>query len=356
MSFKRKALSSVATIFVLTFASACSETNAKPIAQIKVQPTTQAERVSAPTKILYGKVQSERGYDMALFNSGRIEQLAVREGQFVSKGTLIARLYSPNLTTQVIEKEAVLSAAIAASEEAQSEFERIKNLRDKALTSVSQLEQAEKTTKIAKDIVTQMEAQLTQANNALKEFSIYAPQDGLVASLYAREGQFVTSSNPVIRFEESGRLKVEYWVPERDAVDLYMAQPVTIFIPTVDKEINGTISEKAIPSVSGPSLFRISVLIESRVENLLGLTAQLRIASTSKAVYRIHTNAVRFMPNGEVYMLDKEHNKYNVELVSTRGSDLLITAEENLDGIQFDTSPEPTLSKNLMAALEENND
>ncbi|MBQ4879608.1 efflux RND transporter periplasmic adaptor subunit [Pseudoalteromonas luteoviolacea] len=356
MSFKHKALSSVATILVLTFTSACSETNAKPVAPIKVQPTTQAERVSAPTKILYGKVQSERGYDMALFNSGRIEKLAVREGQLVRKDTLIARLYSPNLTTQVIEKEAVLSAAIAAAEEAQSEFERIKNLRDKALTSVAQLEQAEKAAKIAKDTVTQMEAQLKQANNALDEFSIYAPQDGVVASLYAREGQFVSSSKPIIRFEESGKFKVEYWVPERDALTLNMGQPVSIFVPTLNQEINGTINEKAIPSINGPSLFKVSVLIEDKTESLLGLTAQIRIASTNKPVYQVDTNAVRFMPNGEVYMLDKEHNKYNVQLVSTRGSDLLITAEENLDSIQFDTSPEPTLSKNLMAVLEENND
>ncbi|AOT10719.1 efflux RND transporter periplasmic adaptor subunit [Pseudoalteromonas luteoviolacea] len=344
------------TTAILSLASGCTEIKAHPIEHIKTIPTTKAERVSAPAKILYGKVQSEIGYDIALFNSGRIEKMSVKEGQVVSKNMLIARLYSPNLKSQVAEKEATLSAALAAAEEADSELQRVTNLQARSLASLATLEQAKKSAKVANDTVTQMRAQLTQAKNALDEFSIYAPQDGIIASLYAREGQFVPSESPILSFSEAGKHKVEYLVPEQEAVNLDIGQTVSIFIPTFSKHVTGIVSEKAIPTIKGPSLFKVSVLIKRPDNNLLGLTAQLHMPSTNKQVYRINANAVRFKPNGQSYLLDNAKKRVHIELIGTRDDDLLFTAASNLDGIQFNTSPEPIISTNLMAALEGSND
>ncbi|KID55881.1 hypothetical protein JF50_16175 [Pseudoalteromonas luteoviolacea] len=302
------------------------------------------------------KIQSENGYDIALFNSGRIEHLAVKEGQAISKNMLIARLYSPKLKSKVVEQEATLSAALAAAEEAHNELQRVTNLHAKSLASLAKLDQAKKSAKIAKDTVTQMRAQLTKANNELDEFSIYAPQDGVIATLYAREGQFVPSENPIVKFAEAGRHKVEYWVPEKDAVKLDIGQTVSILVPTLNKHVQGIVSEKAIPTIKGPSLFKVSVLIKSPADRLLGLTAQFHIPSSNKQVYRINANAVRFMPNGNPYMLDTAKNLFHIELIGTRGEDLLFTVTKNVDDIKFDTSPEPTINTNLMAALEDNND
>ncbi|KZN60160.1 hypothetical protein N473_24590 [Pseudoalteromonas luteoviolacea CPMOR-1] len=355
MSSNSKTLCLLTTV-MLSLLSGCTEISAHPIEQIKTLPTTQAERIRTPTKVLYGKIQSENGYDMALFNSGRVEKLAVKEGQLVSKNMLIARLYSPKLKSQVIEKEAKLSAALAAAEEAHNELQRVTNLYAKSLTSLAKLEQAKKSEKIAKDSVTQMRAQLTQANNELDELSIYAPQDGVIATLYAREGQFVPSENPIVNFAVAGRHKIEYWVPEKDAVNLDIGQTVPIFVPTLNKQVSGIVSEKAIPTMTGPSLFKVSVLINSLTDNLLGLTAQFHIPSTTKQVYRINANAVRFKPNGNAYMLDNANNQFHIELIGTQSEKLLFTVTKNVDDIKFDTSPEPTINTNLMAALEDDND
>ncbi|ESP93421.1 efflux RND transporter periplasmic adaptor subunit [Pseudoalteromonas luteoviolacea] len=317
-----------------------------------VQPTVSAIQVPSPSKVFYGKVQSNRGYDMALFNSGRVERIAVKEGQLVNQGDLIARLYSPKLSTQVLEKKATLSAAQAASEEAISEYQRVTDLRAKGLSSEAQLEYAQKTAQVAQEKVRQMKAQLTEANNLLDDISIYAPHDGVVAALYAREGQFVSSSVPIVRVEETGVFKIEFLIPERDAMTLLAGVEVPIHIGALNKSIAATVAEKAIPSKLGPSLFKITVHIAETTPELLGLTAQLKINATDNVIYSVHSSAVRFGPHGNSYMLDKSHAFYKVQVQGSRGDNLLVSAQVSLDEIQFDTTPETKINRNLMAVLE----
>ncbi|MBQ4835246.1 efflux RND transporter periplasmic adaptor subunit [Pseudoalteromonas luteoviolacea] len=340
------------TLFIVTGCSQAPQAAHDNESSSYEQSTVVAIQVPSPNKIFYGKVQSNRGYDMALFNSGRVERIAVKEGQLVNQGDLIVRLYSPKLSTQVLEKKATLSAALAASDEAISEYKRITDLRAKGLASEAQLEYAQKTAQVAHEKVRQMKAQLTEANNLLDDISVYAAHDGIVAALYAREGQFVSSSVPIVRVEETGIFKIEFLIPERDAVTLLADVEVPIHISALNKSITATVAEKAIPSVHGPSLFKITVHIEETTPELLGLTAQLRINTTPDVIYSVHSSAVRFDPNGNSYMLDKSHTLYKVQVLGSRGDNLLVSAQVSLDEIEFDTTPETKINRNLMAVVE----
>ncbi|KZN36681.1 efflux RND transporter periplasmic adaptor subunit [Pseudoalteromonas luteoviolacea] len=318
----------------------------------KPRPVTYAKTVPAPSKVFYGKIQSINGYDMASFNNGRVASMYVKEGQTVKKGQLLANLYSPSLDAIVSQASAKLNAAIAASVEAETESKRVANLYVQNLTPIAMLEKAQRDARIAKENVQQAQAQLIQAKNDLQDISIYAPEDGLVAKLYARKGLFVAASEPILRLEQAGGEKVVFSVPEQDAVKLQVGNRVEIFVRSLKRKYQGTVSEKALPQVAGPSLFSVTIELEKGQSELLGLTAQLRMPLTQKPVYAIDSAAVRFTNEGQGYLLDNTYQQYAVDLLASRQDKLLVSAPRKLNNIPFSTAPEPTIDLNLMTAKE----
>ncbi|MCF2855882.1 efflux RND transporter periplasmic adaptor subunit [Pseudoalteromonas sp. SMS1] len=313
---------------------------------------TYAVPVSPPSKVFYGKVQSITGYDMASFNDGRVATVAVKEGQIVEKGQLLATLYSPSLDTMVLQTKAKLNAAIAASEEAEAERKRIANLYIQNLASISLLDNAQKNAKISAENVRQANAQLIKAKNDLKDISIYAPEAGLVAKLYARTGLFVAASEPILRFEQMGNQKITFSIPEQDAIKLNIGEKVEIFLRALNQHLQGRISEKALPDITGPSLFTVTVDLDKNAPSLLGLTAQMRLPLTNQPVFAIDSDAVRYSTKGKSYLLDNQYQHYSVTLLASRQDKLLVSAETNLENIAFSTTPEPTINLNLMTANE----
>ncbi|KZN38490.1 hypothetical protein N480_12620 [Pseudoalteromonas luteoviolacea S2607] len=308
--------------------------------------------VPPPSKVFYGKVQSSKGYEIASFSNGRVESMPVKEGEYVKKGQLLARLYSPSLEAIVLQKKAQLSAAFAASDDARKELKRVTNLHTQNLVPVATLEQAQKVAKVSAESVFEAKASLSQALNQLEDISIYAVEDGLIAKLFAREGQFVSASEPIIRLEETGKQKVLFSIPEQDALNLNVGDTVHVLVRTSSQVLTAKVTEKGIPKISGPALFSVTVELEKSTVQSLGLTAKLIIPLTDSRVYSIAASAVRFTSEGQSYLLDNSLYHYKINLLATRGDKLLISAASLLEGVAFNTAPESTLEKNLMIAKE----
>ncbi|OCQ21885.1 hypothetical protein A7985_08735 [Pseudoalteromonas luteoviolacea] len=358
MYFNRSPKSQLAALSCITFLvllSGC-EDNTEIAPEKQVQHTaraiTYAKPVSPPSKVFYGKIQGSIGYDIASFSDGRVDSMLVKEGEYVKKGQLLAKLYSPSLEAVVLQRQAQLNAAITAADDSVRELKRVTNLHQKNLAPEATLEQAQRAAQIAAESVLEAKALLSQARNQLKDISIFAIEDGLIARLFAREGQFVSSSEPIIRLEEIGKQKIQFSIPESDAFKLSVGDTVQVFIRASKKTFKAKVTEKAIPKLSGPSLFSVTVELQAHTPQSLGLTAQLRIPLTERQVYSIDASAVRFMSDGKSYLLDDNLRHYAIEILATRQDKLLISTAALIQGIAFNTSPEPTLQKNLMIAKE----
>lgn len=131
---------------------------------------------------------------------GRIEDLKVRDGDHVEKGSLLFTLDSDL-------QRADLGVAEAAHTGAKQNFERAQNL----------LKVAAGTQKAYDDALASYrdtEARLNAARTRLDRRRAFSPVTGNVHQIYYRPGETVPAGRPVMALLPPGNIKVRFFVPE----------------------------------------------------------------------------------------------------------------------------------------------
>ena len=212
--------------------------------------------------------------------SGRLEALAVREGQVVVKGALLfaleadaeraasdeararlagARAQAANLdkgrrSDELAVTRAQLTQAQASAAFAQSELARQQQLLAQGFVSKSRIEDATTALQQARARVAELEAALRVANlparvdertatqasataasevlrqskwrEAQKQQT--APLDALVSEVFFRVGEFVQAGQPVLALLPPANVKARFYVPEAELVKVKPGQPVLL--------------------------------------------------------------------------------------------------------------------------------
>ena len=118
----------------------------KPVAVrvVEVKPGELRVVVNATTT---STIKSETEVTLSAQRTGRVVKLPVREGDFVKKGALIARL---DLTEESVQSESVLAQSRATYAEAEKNLKRIQDLFDKGMVAQQDLDAARRTFEVAK--------------------------------------------------------------------------------------------------------------------------------------------------------------------------------------------------------------
>ncbi len=198
--------------------------------------------------------------------AGRIDKLFVEEGDSVSKGDTLYIISTPELDAKLSQVEAVLSAAKAMDEKAkvgtrkelirsardmwrkaqvgsklaQQTYDRVQRLyaegvvtaqkRDEAYASLEAARATERAARsqyllavegASREDKEAAAAQVRQAQSVVEEVEryladrvVYAPTDGVVATVVANEGEIVGSGYPVVTISENNTAKAVFNIPE----------------------------------------------------------------------------------------------------------------------------------------------
>ncbi len=212
--------------------------------------------------------------------AGRLESLAVREGQSVAKDALLftldaeaeraasdeaaarlasARAQATNLDTgrrqdEIAVTQAQLAQAQVSAAFAQSELARQQQLVAQGFISKSRLDDATTTLHQAQARVAELTAALrvahlparvderaatqasaTAANEVLRQSKWRegqkqqtAPADALVSDVFFRAGEFVQAGQPVLSLLPPGNVKARFFVPEAELAKLKPGQAVML--------------------------------------------------------------------------------------------------------------------------------
>lgn len=176
-----------------------------------------------------GSVSACRRARLATPVGGRIEVLAVREGQRVRRGQLLLRLWNEDL----VARERVAREALAAAQSriaevcpladnAAREVERARRLRAQGFFSEDRLDRAES------------EARVRAALADTARTVLRAPFDGIVAEVNGEVGEFLTPSPPgiptlpAVDLIDDSCLYVSAPIDEVDAARLAVGMPARI--------------------------------------------------------------------------------------------------------------------------------
>jgi macrolide-specific efflux system membrane fusion protein len=197
-------------------------------------PTYRA-RKSALSKstVAIGTIKSKVGAEVKVGSrlSGVVAELKVRIGDPVVKGDLLATLQDAEWLARVNVLEAELAAAQAEMRYAESNLQRLEQLRD--LVPESQLDDSRRSLKVLQGEVEAAEARLAEAQILLGYTMIRAPVSGTIASVSTNEGETVAASLAAPTFVtivNLDRLEVHAYVDETDIASIQEGQSVTFLV------------------------------------------------------------------------------------------------------------------------------
>jgi RND family efflux transporter MFP subunit len=197
---------------------------------------------------------------------GIIENIKVREGQFVKKGQLLAAL---NLT----EINTVFQQANINFDKTTRDYERIRNLFNDSVATKEQLQNAKSAMDAAK-------AQLEQAHFNMQHSYIYAPSDGYILHIMGNPGEITAAGYPVLFL---GNTNGSDWLIKAGVTDKEMLQlsPDNLSYVTVDAYPGITFKGKIKSIAAFPDkytgVYPVEIRFESGSKLAYGFSAKVRI-------------------------------------------------------------------------------
>jgi Cu(I)/Ag(I) efflux system membrane fusion protein len=173
---------------------------------------------------LSGKIAAneENNAVQASYFDGRIEQLNVNyNGQKVTKGQLLATIYSPNLVAA--QQELLTAASLKASQPAL--YKAVRNKLKNWKLSDTQIDAIE------------------SSGNVRDNFPVFATINGTVSEVMAREGDYIKQGQPILKVSNLNSVWAEFDAYENQISNLKEGQKIKIYANAYsNKEFDASIS------------------------------------------------------------------------------------------------------------------
>ncbi len=206
--------------------------------RVLVETGTVSTGSVAKQLITHGSLESEAAADITPEAAGMVTQVHAEEGDFVTKGQLLAVLSSPSLEAGNERAEVELLQARRAAEQANT-------LHEQGAISDTEFSETKATLAIA-------EASFREARKSRGFARLTSPIDGTVAVRNVRLGELAGGSQAAFQVVDLERLRVIVQLSEKDLGNLHTGQPV---------ELAGAYDENA--RAKG-SVLRISPVVDAQ--------------------------------------------------------------------------------------------
>lgn len=257
-----------------------------------------------------GELQPFYSVDLKSTGSGWLRTIRVNTGDRVGKNAVIGEVENDDLQAQVEQGKANIAISKASVDKAQAELERVRNdaqrsvaLHDKGLISTQESEQSQTDLKQAKASLDaakgqfdQYEAQLKATQVKLRDSTLKAPFNGVVAQRYVDPGAYVSPSNPILRLEDNSRVKAVINIVEEDFSSFRKGVVASVKVDSYPGKVFAGRILRIAPSMEKMSrTSAVEILVPNGDGKLMGgMTARVTIVlRENPAALVVPENAVR---------------------------------------------------------------
>lgn len=242
--------------------------------QVRFETVGRRDLVAAVTAS--GKIQPKKQVDISADITGRITDIAVKEGDVVTAGQFLLQIDPTVYEAALQQAQAALASAQAIAVQAQANADQSKRALDRTqalhdqnanLVSPEQLEQAQTAYKIAEanlnsanHQVDQSRASVQSAKDNLRKTRIVAPMSGRVTRLPVEVGEVAVPSTfskdiaLLMTVSDLSVIQAKVQVDETDVVRLRLGDSVEVSIDAFpDTTFTGRVTKIANSSVLGAS-------------------------------------------------------------------------------------------------------
>lgn len=221
-----------------------------------------------------GVVVAKEAVDVAAEVPGRLLSVAVRPGDRVEPGELLARLDTRQLSQDLAMAEASLDAVQAEVRRTQSQLQEATTRHERRAAAPDSFSREElAATEMEKDTAEaaaaaaqarerEQAARVRQLRESLAKTDVRAPFEGTVALRYLDPGATVAPGTPIVRLITSDELLVRFAAPPEEASKLAVGDPVEILLEPTGDRVLGQVAQVA------PEIDRASqmIFVEARLD------------------------------------------------------------------------------------------
>jgi HlyD family secretion protein len=278
------------TLFPLLLIAACSKPPAAPVYQ--AVPVTR--RDITVTADAAGAINPDTTVQVKSKASGEILDIKVQTGDVVKHGTLIVQVDQRIPANDVAQARAALQVDSAQFENAQSQFNRTKELFAAKAVTQQELETSQLAVSVANASMVRDAIALENAKIALGDTQVLAPITGTVIELAVQRGTVISSPNSsasggtvILTMADLGLVQVKTWVDETDVGKLHPGQQADVIVAAYpNRPFKGEVLkiEPQADTIQNVTMFPVDIRIDNR-DNLLkpGMNADVRIAVGSRS-------------------------------------------------------------------------
>jgi len=215
-----------------------------------VRPTMISENIQVP-----GTLIANEATEIHPEISGRLVQLNVAEGKFISKGTLLAKIYDGDLQAQLKKLEVQLEIA-NTNEERSSQLLKIQGI-SKSDYDASVLNASN----IKADI------DITRAN--ITKTEIRAPFSGRVGLKNISPGAYVTPLTILATIQQVDFLKLDFTVPEKYSSEINKGKSVSFATEGSAKTYNAKVMATESSITENTRTLMVRAIVENKDAALL---------------------------------------------------------------------------------------
>jgi cobalt-zinc-cadmium efflux system membrane fusion protein len=244
------------------------------------------------------KPPPDRDATVAAAVPGRVAEVAVQEGDQVTRGQLLAVIDDPSLLSAESEAQAAASSAAAAVETARQAEARAQKLFEAGVAPRRELEEAG-----ARRAAAEAELKAAHARGALaaaqrERAQVRAPRAGTVVKLLRHTGELVdgTAGTALVEIADVSVLELHAEAPAADLVRLAAGQGAEVVLDGVaDVAIPGSVVRiaPAVDATTGLGGVRVVLKPKEGARPLLGLAASATIELGARVAALVPAAALR---------------------------------------------------------------
>lgn len=196
--------------------------------------------------------------------TGAVQQIAVKVGDRVRQGQLIARLDATDYELQKQEAEAALAKANAQARNAEANYARVRALYENRNISRNDLDAARAASESAGAAVHASATRLELARSQLRYTRLTAPTDGAIASVPVEAGENVDSGKVVAILTAGAIPEVIVAVPESLITGIERGSEVVVRFDALPQRIFAAhVTEVGVAATTYATTYPVTVRLES---------------------------------------------------------------------------------------------
>jgi len=280
-----------------------------------------------------GTLMPQSGSSMVAFQvPGRVLKVLFREGEPVRQGQVLAVLDAENLTHALEAARAQVAAAKAGADQAEQEFNRMKQLFDSQSLAANDFAKFTAARDASREQLGQAVAGERIARKNLNEAQLAAPISGFIARRMLEPGGMVGAGQPAFEIAQMDPIEVNVGIPETDVRLVKVGQPATVTIPAwPDRRCHGTVRVVNVSADPATRTYMARISVPNpRRELKVGMVAEVSITGSQRLdVLLLPADAIVRDPQGATLVFQyfsDQHRVYSkrVEIGSLYGRDVQI--------------------------------